>query len=184
MSAIQALRTGLLAASLLLALMAAPVLATGAEGEDRWWSGRVVRVFDGDTVWVQPAPGARWRKLRLDGLDAPEICQPGGVAARDALASRVLGQVVQVHERAVDAHGRGLARLVLDGADINAWLVRSGLAWASRWRGQGPYLAEGDAAVSARRGVFAAPDDPEPPHRFRRRHGPCDPVPPGLSAPR
>ena len=44
------------------------------------YEARVTRVFDGDTLWVQPLDGGRYRKLRLDGLDAPEICQSGGGA--------------------------------------------------------------------------------------------------------
>ena len=64
---------------------------------------RVTRVFDGDTLWVKPVAGGRYRKLRIDGIDAPEICQRGGAASRDALAARVLNQVVEVSVRYEDA---------------------------------------------------------------------------------
>ena len=77
-----------------LAGVAAGALLAGAAAaswaDEAVYAARVTRVFDADTVWVQPAAGGRWRKLRLDGLDAPEICQAMGVAARDALASRLL----------------------------------------------------------------------------------------------
>ncbi|MBX3609277.1 MAG: thermonuclease family protein [Hydrogenophaga sp.] len=144
------------------------------------YQARVMRVFDGDTVWVQPMDGGRWRKLRLDGIDAPEICQTGGLAARDALADRSLGAEVQVSERAKDDYGRGIARLTLGAEDINRQLVVSGLAWASRWHGQGPYVAEEAIARSRQLGVFSAPDA-EPPRDFRRRHGPCQYPPKSLS---
>jgi endonuclease YncB( thermonuclease family) len=39
---------------------------------------QVTRVLDGDTVWVKPKGNLAPRKLRLQGLDAPEICQAGG----------------------------------------------------------------------------------------------------------
>ncbi|QRR33398.1 thermonuclease family protein [Hydrogenophaga sp. YM1] len=139
------------------------------------YSARVMRVFDGDTLWVQPASGGRWRKLRLDGLDAPEICQRVGVAARDALAARVLDRTVTVHERARDGYGRGLARLESAGEDTNAWLVRAGWAWAARWRGQGRYVTDEARAREAGRGVWVGGDTPEAPRDFRRRHGPCEP---------
>lgn len=151
-----------------------------ADGPERY-DARVLRVFDGDTVWVQPVAGGRWRKLRLDGIDAPEICQPGGLAARDALAARVLGQVVQVAERANDDYGRGIVRLTLRGEDVNRWLVATGHAWAHRWRGSGPYEDEEDAARHARRGVFAG-EAPQVPRDFRRLHGPCPNPPRALSA--
>ncbi len=163
--------------ALALCALAVSVRADGPAHHDA----RVVRVFDGDTVWVQPAEGGRWRKLRLDGIDAPEICQPGGLASRDALGARVLGQVVQVVERASDDHGRGIARLSLRGEDINRWLVQTGHAWAHRWRGYGPYLSEEDQARRERRGLFAQ-EAPQVPRDFRRAHGPCTNPPRALSA--
>lgn len=170
---------------LALGLLSGLCLALGtasarADGVSRY-DGRVVRVFDGDTLWVQPSDGGRWRKLRLDGIDAPEICQAGGVAARDALAARVLGAEVQIEQRAEDDYGRGLARLVLRGEDLNGWLVAAGHAWAHRWRGQGVYVPLESRARDRAAGLFAA-EDPELPRDFRRRHGPCKQPPKALSA--
>ena len=137
------------------------------------FTGRVTRVFDGDTLWVKPLAGGRYRKLRLDGVDAPEICQSGGPAARDALAVRVLDQVVTVRVRAFDTYGRGLAQVSAGGDDMAAVLVRGGHAWSSRWRRSlGPYAAEEAQARAERKGVFGV-DGAETPREFRRRHGPC-----------
>ncbi len=149
--------------------------------DDTVYEARVVRVFDGDTVWVQAVGGGRWRKLRLDAIDAPEICQPGGLAARDALAARMLGDTVRVTERAADDYGRGIALLNHRGDDIGRWLVQGGQAWAHRWRGRGPYTGAEDEARRARRGVFQD-GQAELPRDFRRRHGPCVNPPRGLSA--
>lgn len=49
------------------------------------WSGVVTHVSDGDTVWVEPTQGGEAQKIRLLGIDAPEICQAWGPQARDAL---------------------------------------------------------------------------------------------------
>jgi endonuclease YncB( thermonuclease family) len=57
---------------------------------------QVTRVSNGDTVWVKPEGDAAPRKLRLQGLDAPEICKGGGPAARDALAALVANTRVSV----------------------------------------------------------------------------------------
>lgn len=145
----------------------APAWATAAER----YTARVSRVHDGDTVWVRPLAGGPYRKLRLLGIDAPEICQDGGVAARDALAGRILQQVVRVEERGDDSYGRGLARIELEGEDLNAWLVQQGLAW-SYGGGRKGYARLQARAEKERRGVFARPL-PETPRDFRRRHGPC-----------
>ena len=149
-------------------------LAWAQDAAPRVYEARVTRVFDGDTVWVQPLAGGRFRKLRLDGLDAPEICQSGGMASRDALAARVLKQRVIVTERQRDDYGRGLARLQHAGDDVGGWLVAQGHAWSYRWRRSlGPYQPQETTARAQRRGVFAQADA-ELPRSFRQRHGPCE----------
>jgi endonuclease YncB( thermonuclease family) len=130
-------------------------------------------VSDGDTLWVVPDGGGGPRKLRLDGIDAPEICQNGGEAARQALTRLALNRRVEVRVLRQDDYGRDLARVRVDNTDLGALMVREGQAWSSRWRhSNGPYAAEEAAARQARRGVFAA-DRPELPRDFRQRHGPC-----------
>ena len=141
------------------------------------YEARVTRVPDGDTLWVRPLAGGTYRKLRLDGVDAPEICQDGGAAARDALAGRLLEQTVVVTERRRDDYGRALARLQHRGEDIAGWLVREGWAWSYRWRhSDGPFAIEETLARKDRKGIFAL-SGAENPRDFRLRHGPC-PMPP------
>jgi micrococcal nuclease len=146
---------------------------TALESSTQTFDARVSRVVDGDTLWVKPLSGGPFRKLRLEGLDAPEICQKGGGAARQALALRVLNQVVAVRVRTHDDYGRALAQVQHQGADVGAALVQDGLAWTSRWhRTPGMYAAEESQARAARKGVFAE-GATETPWAFRRRYGPC-----------
>ncbi|MDP3348452.1 MAG: thermonuclease family protein [Hydrogenophaga sp.] len=160
--------------------MALLVLSASAQElprRDEVYSARVSRVFDGDTVWVKPLAGGRYRKLRLEGIDAPEICQSGGKASRDVLGQRVLNQVVEVRVRAQDDYGRGIARIVHQGDDVAAWMVSAGQAWSYRWRRSlGPFAEEESLARARKRGLFKEPA-PELPRDFRKRHGPC-PMPP------
>lgn len=138
------------------------------------FSARVVSVSDGDTVWVTPLQSQRRMKLRLQGLDAPERCQPGGDEATRALRELVLNQTVAVAVSGQDDYQRGLARIRLQGKDVGAFMVSQGLAWSYRFKGDpGPYVREEQAARQAKRGVFAQAR-PERPRDFRRRHGPCE----------
>lgn len=140
------------------------------------FTGTVSYVSDGDTLWVLPDAGGRPRKLRLDGIDAPEICQPGGAASRAVLVQRALHRQVEVSVRRHDDYGRGLARIQLAGNDVGAQMVASGHAWSYRWRrSRGPYAVEEAAARQAGRGLFAV-DQPELPRDFRKRHGSCYPA--------
>ncbi|MFM2074838.1 MAG: hypothetical protein RJB34_1143 [Pseudomonadota bacterium] len=138
------------------------------------FSARVVTVSDGDTVWVTPLQSQRRMKLRLQGLDAPERCQPGGDEATRALRELVLNQTVAVDVSGHDDYQRGLARIRLQGKDVGAFMVSQGLAWSYRFKADpGPYVREEQAARQAKRGVFAQAR-PERPRDFRRRHGPCE----------
>jgi endonuclease YncB( thermonuclease family) len=117
--------------------------------------------------------GGTPRAVRLDGIDAPEICQRYGEAARAALVYRVLGRPVQVRKRLRDDYGRELARVMVDGRDVGAWLVRQGHAWSYRYRGHvGPYIAQEAQARARRIGLFREVHA-EQPRAFRKRHGRC-----------
>ena len=152
-------------------------LGLACAGVAQAMSGVVIRVSDGDTVWVRPddAPRRKPVKVRLVGIDAPERCQPWGAQATAALSSQVLNRRVEVPTRGVDAHGRLLGGLLLpDGVDVSAWMVSQGHAWSSRFRRHpGPYAQQQRAAQARRAGLFADPEAVEP-WVFRRTHGPCE----------
>lgn len=149
-------------------------LASGvATAQAEVYLARVTAVPDGDTLWVQPEVGGAPRKLRLQGVDAPEICQPGGTSARDALRALVAQKLLRVDVRYQDDYGRGLARVQVDGKDVGSTLVHTGQAWSYRWRRSlGPYASQEALARAARLGVFAQPN-PELPRDFRQRTGSC-----------
>lgn len=96
-------------------------------------AGRAVAV-DGDTLDVQG------QRVRLEGIDAPEMGQTCGRrlvgqwkcgrAAQEALDELVAGRRVDCEQKGQDKYGRSLGICFVDGRDINAELVRRGLAWA------------------------------------------------------
>lgn len=162
-----------LACALALAVSCAAV-AGRERADDRTVSGRVTRVSDGDTVWLQPGEGGRPMKIRIEGIDAPERCQPWGLQATEALRGRLLGQPLQATLRGQDDYRRWLGRLEHEGTDVGAWMVQQGHAWSYRYRhSAGSYRALQAQARQAGRGLFSEPD-PMPPDVFRRWHGPCD----------
>ena len=138
------------------------------------FAARVVSVSDGDTVWVTPVQSQRRQKLRMQGMDAPERCQPGGEASTRALRELLLNQTVEVEVSGKDDYQRGLARIRYQGKDVGAFMVSQGHAWSYRFKSDpGPYVREEQAARQARLGVFAQARA-ERPYDFRRRHGPCE----------
>jgi endonuclease YncB( thermonuclease family) len=117
------------------------------------------RVVDGDTIDIS---GTR---IRLHGIDAPEAtqtCTIGGqryqCGARStmALADFIRGHMVRCIPVGLDQYRRTIARCHTEegNIDINAWLVRQGLAVAYR-RYSVEYLADELRAHMAGRGLWA-----------------------------
>jgi endonuclease YncB( thermonuclease family) len=157
--------------TLVLAALLGP--AGVASAAPRSFAGVVTSVSDGDTVRVRPASGGAPVVVRLEGIDAPEICQPHGPQAQAALASLLLRRPVTVHARRHDDYDRLLGRVQLQGDDAGAWMVERGHAWSYRHRGDaGPYAAEQSRARQGRRGLWASPHPVEP-RSFRRQQGSC-----------
>jgi endonuclease YncB( thermonuclease family) len=150
--------------------------ALSSAREQRGWSGVVTYVVDGDSIHVRPAGGGKPIHIRMDGLDAPEICQPGGRMARAALAHRALGRQVVVYGRRHDDYGRLLARVHLKNDDLGKWMVVKGHAWSYRHRkNPGPYAVQQRHAQAAGTGIFS-PTHAAPavyPGTFRKQHGTC-----------
>ncbi|HEY8049691.1 MAG TPA: thermonuclease family protein [Ramlibacter sp.] len=133
----------------------------------------VSHVTDGDTVWVRPVSGGPPQHIRIDGIDAPELCQRFGPESRSALASYVLHKRVVVLTRGADDYRRTVARLHIGRKDVGAWMVSHGYAWSYRFRSDpGPYARIEARARSAGRGLWAQ-GDAEIPRDFRVRHGSC-----------
>ena len=84
----------------------------------------VTGVYDGDTITLQTG-----EKIRLAGIDAPEIKQPFGIESRDALRTAVLNQPVTVSWSKVDKYKRKVGKIYFRRIDQNYLQVRSGLAW-------------------------------------------------------
>ena len=159
--------------ALALATSLAPCAIHAAET----WTGWVSWVMDGDTVLLVREGQHEPVKLRLDGIDAPETCQPGGAQSRDAMIRLALRKQVQVFDLGHDSYGRQLGRLSVDGVDLGAEMVRSGMAWAYRFQtGKGPYARLQRQAQTQKKGLFAAPDAAMSPPVFRKFHGACHSV--------
>jgi endonuclease YncB( thermonuclease family) len=113
--------------------------------------------MDGDTLLLVPEGQKEAVKVRVDGIDAPETCQPGGEASRDAMIRLAMRKTVELREFGHDHYGRQVARVRIDDMDLGAEMVRTGMAWAYRYRvGVGPYAKLQKRAQQDRRGLFGA----------------------------
>lgn len=147
--------------------------ALGVWAADRLVQGQVTRVTDGDSLWLAPAAPAAPVEVRLLGIDAPEICQPWGPEARQALQELVLNRSVNVRTVGRDSYGRTLGTVYLDTLNVNKALVQQGHAWSARYKyDRGPYVADERMARALSRGLNGE-GGAVMPKDFRRSHGPC-----------
>jgi endonuclease YncB( thermonuclease family) len=159
--------------------------------------GKVIAVADGDTLTLLDANRQR-HTIRLADIDAPESCksrgrreddpspaacqgrpgQPFSDKARIALRSMTIGRDAQLDCREADRYGRAICRVFIGRLDVNAELVRQGLAWyETRYgRDRGLESAWRDA-MHRKVGLFADPLA-IPPSAWRRYcwgQGVCQP---------
>ena len=129
--------------------------------------GDVVGVTDGDTIKI--LQDKKMYKIRLNGIDAPEMGQAYGRKSKDYLASLVAGKRVEVIVRDTDRYGRYVGDVIVGGKTANAELVAVGLAWHYTAYSKDEELAALEKAARAKKlGLWADPN-PIPPWEFRRR---------------
>lgn len=124
----------------------------------------VTRVVDGDTVDLSTG-----ERIRLAGVDAPELDQPGGAEAQAALVGLALDRPVTLHDAKPAAYGRTQARLQWRQWDLGVTLLAQGHAWADpRFRPPQKYLETQAKAKAARKGLWRR-EAPVPPWDWRKR---------------
>lgn len=128
---------------------------------------KIVHIADGDSLTLQA--GRNRLKLRLAGIDAPEMKQAFGLQARQSLYQLCWGKDVQYAAKAIDQFGRTVATLRCDGIDVSRAQVERGMAWAAARSANGSHLKMLEtAARNARTGLWS---DPHPLAPWRFRHG-------------
>ncbi|MEY2855680.1 MAG: hypothetical protein RL030_2812, partial [Pseudomonadota bacterium] len=129
---------------------------------------KVVAVADGDTITVLDSNNLKHR-IRLAGIDAPEKGQPFSERSKQALSELVHDRTVRIQWSKTDAYGRFVAKVFVEGGDVNLAQVDAGLAWHYK-------QFEKEQSASDRKAYAAAE------HQARARHigiwSQPDPVPP------
>ena len=127
-----------------------------------------VRVIDGDTVEMSG------RRIRLRGIDAPELaqsCERSGIRYGCGEVSRVVlvrligDKTIECTTSGRDQYGRDLARCSANGSDLGATMVERGLALSVRG-----YTAEEQAARARGLGLWAGTFQRPADWRAEHRH--------------
>jgi endonuclease YncB( thermonuclease family) len=177
----------------LLAVLATSVLFI-QQARASTLTGKVIEINDGDEITVFNMN--RPVRIRLIGIDAPEKDQAFGEVAKLHLADLVFDKYVFVEYSGIGEHTALIGRVLYNGTDICAQMIRDGAAWyapqvsyltdtqkqiysqseqAARSEKRGLWQVDGAVAPwefvkdrEAKRGIAIKPGDPAPEVRRER----------------
>lgn len=143
--------------------------------------GQVLDIHDGDSLTLRSEDGRKWR-IRIAGIDAPELSQPAGDGARTLLIELIRNRPLRIAPIKTDAYGRTVAKVWVLGPeaseiDVGLALIEAGLAWHFvRYRADQPpedvgRYAQAEKRARAQRFGIWQQTPPEAPwdHRARMR---------------
>ena len=110
--------------------------------------GAPLTVIDGDTLRLNG------ESVRLKGISAPEMREPGGPESKDHLKALIGDSSVQCDFTGERTHGRQVGWCKSGDLDLNGQMVRDGWAAACP-RYSGRYIADETEAKMNRRGIWA-----------------------------
>lgn len=123
--------------------------------------GVVQSCHDGDTcrVLVEKVPVSQSEilKVRLSGIDAPEIKQTDGVKAKNFLELLVAKQKVRL-ECQGKSFDRVTCKMFVNVLNVNAEMVKNGWAWDAPKHSKGAYRNLQNAAKTAKLGLWKSKD--------------------------
>lgn len=156
-----------------IALAAAAMVLMSLVSHARTIEGRIVGVHDGDAITVLDAQHQQ-HKIRLAGIDAPELKQAFGHKSKEHLSHLVYDRDVTLDCGKIDKYKREVCVIWIDGKDANRAQVEAGMAWWYRKyakeqtaQQRADYEAAEGAAKGAKRGLWADAE-PVPPWGWRR----------------
>jgi endonuclease YncB( thermonuclease family) len=114
---------------------------------------KVTEITDGDTFIL-----ANEQRIRLSGIDAPELEYCGGKEAKEALEKLIMNKRVILRDVEVDAFGRILALAYVNGKSVSEEMLRRGVAsYYGMGKEKGLVLKQiSQAARDKRAGIFGS----------------------------
>ena len=109
--------------------------------------GKVVSVTDGDTITLWT--GKLNIKVRLQGIDAPEMGQDFGKASKKILSDKIFNKEVIVYtQEKPDRYGRYVGSIEYEERSISYEMIKEGYAWHYSKYDNNPKWAEAEKHAS------------------------------------
>lgn len=131
-------------------------------------TGRSVRVADGDTFTLLDDSNNQ-RRIRLEGIDAPERGQAFGNRSREYLASMIVDKRLKVTYKEKDRYGRILGKVSTDSiSDVNLEMIKSGMAWHYSYYNKEKEYADAEKEARKKKIGLWVDKNPIPPYEWRK----------------
>ena len=131
--------------------------------------GVVVDVSDGDTITVLDEMDKARFKIRLHGIDAPEIKQDYGLESKLHLSSFVLNKFVVVRFKKIDRYGRIVGKVFQGPTEINLEMLMQGYAWHYKQFDKSQVYSGAEKYARIKRVGIWSTKNPIPPWNFRKK---------------
>lgn len=141
--------------------------------------GKVVDVGSGDTITVADNYN-REHRIKLEGIDAPELEQDFGRKSQANLFALVFGKTVQANLRKSGDDDLTVGKVLLNGKNVSLEQLKTGSAWhdkrAAFEQSENELFADNQAAAKGEGlGLWTAAN-PIPPWKFRRASANLDQI--------
>ncbi|GKU92200.1 hypothetical protein SLEP1_g5963 [Rubroshorea leprosula] len=113
---------------------------------------------------------ARKYRLRLMGIDAPEMSMPYGDEAKEELVNLVQGKCLRVLVYGEDKYGRTIGDVYCNGIFVQEEMLKKGFAWHHKVYDKRPEFAAWEKEAQAKQvGLWASPN-PEKPWEWKQNN--------------
>jgi micrococcal nuclease len=124
-----------------------------------------IGISDGDTILVMN--DGKETKLKIDGIECPELGQDFGKKAKQFTSDLVLGKILEVNIKGLDKSGTIVALVFVENDDIGFELLKAGLAWHFKQYSSDPIYASAEQEAKFDKiGIWSMPN-PISPGDFR-----------------
>jgi len=129
---------------------------------------KVIGVNSGDSIVVLLDNNTQLR-VRLEGIDCPELQQEYGDSAKQATVALCFKKNVRIEKVGEDMYGRTLAFVYVDDLCVNKELLRLGLAWHYADFNNDTTLAQLELEARKNKAGLWKQSNPMAPWEFRRK---------------
>jgi len=130
--------------------------------------GKVVKIVDGDTYDILLNNNTT-RRIRMEGIDAPEKKMPFYKVAKDHLGILCFGKMVRIMQSSTDRNGRSIAKTYLsNGSEIGLLMIEAGYAWHFKKYSSDLQLAKAEIKAKNNRVGLWVDENPVAPWDWRK----------------